>query len=245
VLNAYMTDTVVLIRKNGTASWGEKSFTETPARARVEYTSRLIRNTAGEVVTLQAIVYLNDTELSVGDKIRFDDVEHPVITFKKLRHFRRFHIWRLALAKTFTLKVDAFIENLGKINARIEQGFETGIGRALLQIKTDTVMQRPTAPIREGFLRGSASIHVQERELPVPLGPGERSDKKAMGYKIPLQHGKIIGLIGFNVPYASRTHEVPMHFRDREAGNKYLESKMSGNRMIYKKIITNAVNAMQ
>jgi hypothetical protein len=129
-----------------------------------------------------------------------------------------------------------------KIDVTVGERAEIGIGRALLQLKTDTITQRPTAPIREGFLRGSASIHVQKRELPVPLGPGERSDKKVFGFQIPLQDKKIIGLIGFNVPYASRTHEVPMHFSDPEAGNKYLESKMANNKMIYKKIIVNAIN---
>ena len=147
------------------------------------------------------------------------------------------------MAKTeFTLKFDLALEKLIKVDFTVIDRAETGVGRALLQIKTDTVSQVPTAPIREGFLRGSASVHVQKSELPVPLGPRERPDKKVQGYQVPLQSGKIIGLIGFNVPYASRTHEVPMNFTDPEAGNKYLESKMANNKMTYKKIIVNAIN---
>jgi hypothetical protein len=122
-----------------------------------------------------------------------------------------------------------------------------GVGRAMLQLKTDTMTQIPTVPIREGFLRGSASIHVQSQELPVPSTPKKSgglcpTTKKVQGYQIPLQSNKIIGLIGFNVPYAARMHEVPANFSDREAGNKYLESKMANNKMIYKQIIVNAIN---
>ena len=147
------------------------------------------------------------------------------------------------MAKTeFTLKFNLALAKLSKVDITVGDRAEEGIGRALLQLKTDTVMQIPTVPIREGFLRGSASVHVQERELYVPLGPRERADKKAQGYKIPLQVGKYIGLIGFNVPYAARTHEVPMHFTDPEAGNKYLESKMANNKMTYKAIIVKAIN---
>ena len=147
------------------------------------------------------------------------------------------------MAKTeFTLKFDLALEKLIKVDFTVIDQAETGVGRALLQVKTDTITQIPTAPIREGFLRGSASVHVQKGEWNVPLGPGERPDKKVQGDQMHIQEGKILGLIGFNVPYASRTHEVPMNFTDPEAGNKYLESKMANNKMIYKKIIVNAIN---
>jgi len=140
------------------------------------------------------------------------------------------------------------LPNLKDVSSAVLRAAERGIGRALLQLKTDMITQRPTAPIKEGFLRGSTSIHVQDKELPVPLGPRENAFKKIMGYQIPLQPGKLIGLIGLNVPYAARTHEVPMVFRNwpggtpsTEVGNKYLESKMANNKELYKKIVVNSI----
>lgn len=140
-----------------------------------------------------------------------------------------------------TIDFNEAFGNLATTNAKIMKALENGVGRALLQLKGDMCGQRPTAPIREGFLRGSTSVHVQSEEVPVPLGAGEKADKKVKGFKLPLAPGKITGLIGINVPYAARWHEVPAHFSDPEAGNKYLESKMANNKMTYKKIIVNAV----
>lgn len=141
----------------------------------------------------------------------------------------------------FSLDFKRAMENLMAVDHSILAAAEKGVGRALLQVKTDMIMQRPTAPIKEGFLRGATSIHVQEEELNVPLGPREKADKKVQGYKVPVKKGKIIGIIGINVPYAARWHEVPAHFSDPEAGNKYLESKMANNKMTYKKIIQNTI----
>jgi len=147
------------------------------------------------------------------------------------------------LAKSgFNLNFDRAMGRLMKADAATIHKAEKGIGRALLQLKTDMIMQRPTAPIKEGFLRGSISIYVQKNEIPVPLQPRERSDMKAQGHSIQLKKHAIIGLIGINVPYAARMHEVPAHFSDPEAGNKYLESKMANNKNIYAKIITNTIN---
>lgn len=140
-----------------------------------------------------------------------------------------------------TLDFSKALPNLANASNSILKAAEKGIGRAMLQLKTDMITQRPTAPIKEGFLRGSTSVHVQEVELPVPLGPRERPDKKVQGYKIPLQAGRLLGMIGINVPYAARWHEVPAHFTDPEAGNKYLESKMANNKELYKKIIVNSI----
>ena len=142
----------------------------------------------------------------------------------------------------FSLNFEIAMKNLQVVDKIVEKQAKIGIGRALLQLKLDTIMQRPTAPIREGFLRGSASIHVQGVEWTVPLGPREKPDKKVKGYAQPKEKGKLVGLIGFNVPYAARWHEVPAHFSDPEAGNKYLESKMANNKSLYKQIIVNAIN---
>jgi len=142
----------------------------------------------------------------------------------------------------FTLDFSKIFPNMEHASEAVKAQAEIGIGRALLQIRTDMISQRPTAPIKEGFLRGSISIHVMKNEIPVPLGAGEKADKKVKGYSIPLKPGEIRGIIGINVPYAARWHEVPAHFSDPEAGNKYLESKMANNKKLYRQIIINAVN---
>lgn len=141
----------------------------------------------------------------------------------------------------FDVDISGALDGLAELNRGSSEAVNTGIGRALLQVKTDMITQRPTAPIKEGFLRGSTSIHVQGTEVSVPLGPRERSDKKVTGNPVPKQEGKVIGVIGVNVPYAARWHEVPAHFSEPSAGNKYLESKMANNKNTYMKIVENAI----
>lgn len=133
------------------------------------------------------------------------------------------------------------LSNLDITNIAIHKGAETGVGRAMLQLKSDMVMQRPTAPIKEGFLRGSTSIFVQNEKVDTPVDPGEKTDEQVDHYTMKIAKTEIVGVIGVNVPYAARWHEVPAQFTEPSAGNKYLESKMSRNKMTYKKIITNAI----
>lgn len=142
---------------------------------------------------------------------------------------------------SMTIDIGKAMRNLVKTNKAIKQGAEVGVGRAMLQLKNDMVMQRPTAPIKEGFLRGSTSIFVQNKKLDTPMAPGEKTDKQVNQHSVRIKKTEIVGLIGVNVPYAARWHEVPAKFSEPSAGNKYLESKMSRNKMTYKKIITNAI----
>ncbi|HOY09612.1 MAG TPA: hypothetical protein PLB05_06000 [Candidatus Omnitrophota bacterium] len=135
-----------------------------------------------------------------------------------------------------------------KVRARLREfdelamsGAEEGIGAALLQLKHDSIMERPTAPIDEGFLRGSASIFVQNKEVEQPEIPGEKTDFKLRTFSMSLEDSKIIGVLGFNVPYAARWHEVPANFQEPSAGNKYVETKMVLNRKIYKEIVINRI----
>lgn len=141
------------------------------------------------------------------------------------------------------LKVDISdaMKGLIKENRQIKKSAEVGVGRSMLQLKNDMIMQRPTAPLLEGFLRGSTSIFVQNKKQETPTVGDERSDYRVDHHTIAIKKTEIIGLIGVNVPYAARHHEVPATFSEPSAGNKYLESKMSRNKMTYKKIITNAI----
>ena len=141
----------------------------------------------------------------------------------------------------FSLNVSNVLKGFVEVNTKSLTAAEVGVGRAMIQLKTDMIMQRPTAPIKEGWLRGATSVHVQSKELNTPLGPGEKPGKALHGKLGEVKPGKIIGLIGVNVPYAARWHEVPAKFTEPSAGNKYLEAKMANNKMIYKKIISNAI----
>lgn len=151
--------------------------------------------------------------------------------------------WRFTLAKTeFSIKLGRVLDNLSKIDKSLVTKAKEGVGRAMLQLKTDMIMQRPTAPIDEGFLRGSTSIFLQNKPLETPPVSGEKTEHKVTNYTIKIEKTQIIGIIGVNVPYAARHHEVPASFKEPSAGNKYLESKMSSNKFIYKKIIINTMN---
>lgn len=147
------------------------------------------------------------------------------------------------MASSFTLDIGSVLKRLNLADEKTRAGVEMGLGRAMLQLKNDMVMQRPTAPIDEGFLRGSTSIFVQNKHVDVPMAAGEKPDKQLLNYEIPIKKSEFVGIIGVNVPYAARWHEVPAHFQEPSAGNKYLESKMANNKMIYTKIIVNTIKA--
>ena len=125
------------------------------------------------------------------------------------------------------INIDDALRKLIKGNKLIKVGAETGVGRVMLQLKTDMIMQRPTAPIEEGYLRGSTSIFVQNKMLETPAVPNEKKDNQVTQHTISIEKTEIIGLIGINVPYAARHHEVPANFQEESAGNKYLESKFT------------------
>lgn len=128
-----------------------------------------------------------------------------------------------------------------KTNKKIMGLAEKGVGKAMLQLKSDMILQAPTAPLKEGYLRGSTSIFLQNRKIDTPDVAGEKKDKQVTSYKISIAKTEIVGVIGLNVPYAARWHEVPANFSEPSAGNKYLESKMANNKLTYKKIITNTI----
>lgn len=89
MLNAYMTDKVTVIRKVGNASWGEKSTRQKTVRARVEDKKSLYRNAAGEMVAVQAVIYINEIDIIPSDKIIVDGVEHSILSIKKLKSFSK------------------------------------------------------------------------------------------------------------------------------------------------------------
>jgi len=97
MFNSYMTDFVVLVKRIGGASWGEKSYIRKTVQARIEDKNILIRNGAGESVMLKAVVLIKETELSIGDRMEINEIEHPVLTIKKDKSFSKTAIMEVGI----------------------------------------------------------------------------------------------------------------------------------------------------
>jgi len=87
-------------------------------------------------------------------------------------------------------------------------------GEVAMQVIADSINEPPTVPIDTGNLRSSGTFEVI-------------SDSSWRSVKV---------LVGFNTPYAARVHEIPMHFQDADAGNKYLESKLQRHQEQYVRV---------
>ena len=91
MINAYLTDEITIIRNNGYDSWGEPiGSTKIPVKGRIEYKTRLVRDTKGEEVVSMASVLLSDNinilvgrDLTHEDWLKFDNIEHSVISIRK------------------------------------------------------------------------------------------------------------------------------------------------------------------
>jgi hypothetical protein len=122
---------------------------------------------------------------------------------------------------------------------------EKGLGRAMLDLMNDTVMTIPTVPLKEGFLRGSASIFVQNRLTATGEGlPNAKAGKANTSHTESIGLDKYVGVIGFNVPYAAKMHEaIDFHFSEPSSGPKYLESKLLTRRDVYMRDIADTIKA--
>ena len=97
---------------------------------------------------------------------------------------------------------------------------ERGMMKAAGQLLNDCNMKAPTVPLDEGTLRRSGSRRVEKKT------------------------NKVVGVVGFNTPYAARWHEVKANFKEPSAGTKYIESKLSRFRDDYFRIIAREVKAV-
>jgi len=118
-----------------------------------------------------------------------------------------------------------------------------GMARAMFNLMRDCVMQAPTVPIREGWLRGSASIFVQNKLVGVSSygKPGFATTNLAEA----ITAGKYVGTIIFNTPYAAHVHEGIgiRHWTEPSSGPKYLEAKLMGNGRSYMQEIADTIKA--
>lgn len=122
---------------------------------------------------------------------------------------------------------------------------EKGLGKAMLDLMNDCVMEVPTVPLKEGFLRGSASVFVQNRLVATGENlPRAKAGKANTSHTEGIGSGKYIGVIGFNVPYAASQHEnIDYVHTEPSSGPKYLESKLITKRNHYMSVIANTVKA--
>jgi len=137
-----------------------------------------------------------------------------------------------------------FEKKFGKIiKTAIPSLVEKGLGRAMLDLMNDCVMEVPTVPLKEGWLRGSASVFVQNKFMADSTGlPMAKAGKAIRSYVENIVAGRFVGLIGFNTPYAAKMHEgVDFHFSEPSSGPKYLESKMVSKRGTYLLVIANTI----
>jgi hypothetical protein len=126
------------------------------------------------------------------------------------------------------------------IKRTIPELTEKGLGRATLQLLNDCVMEIPTVPLKEGWLRGSGSAFVQNKLIGMSsFGKKKFANADHADY---LGYGNFIGVVGFNAPYAARLHEgVGFRFTEPSSGAKYLESKLHRNKDRYAEIIANTI----
>ena len=117
--------------------------------------------------------------------------------------------------------MDNLLSRLKRYERISMSAVERGMGKAAGQLMSDCVNKTPTVPIDEGTLRRSGSRRVEKKT------------------------GKIIGVVGFNTPYAARLHENPQYnFTEPSSGGKYLESKLSRFGDRYFRIIAREVKAV-
>jgi len=118
-----------------------------------------------------------------------------------------------------------------------------GLARAMNNLMRDCVMQAPTVPIREGWLRGSASIFVQNKLAGISSfgKPGYAATNLAEV----VATGQYVGTIIFNTPYAARVHEGIgiRHWTEPSSGPKYLEAKLLSNGRLYMREIADTIKA--
>ena len=123
----------------------------------------------------------------------------------------------------------------------IPELLEKGLGKAMLILLGDCIMETPTVPIKEGWLRGSGSIFVQNRL--VAVSEAGKPKYASQDHSEAIAISSLVGVIGFNAPYAAKMHEgVSLHFTDPASGAKYLESKLLRNRERYMREVASTVS---
>ena len=145
------------------------------------------------------------------------------------------------MATSFKLDFSDFTKHCEKlVKSVIPELAEKGIARATMQLLNDAIMEIPTVPIKEGWLRGSGSIFVQNKLAGVSTAglPGLAATVSTESIK----PGDIVGICAFNASYAARLHEsIGFKFTEPSSGPKFLEAKLFNNKDRYFRIVANTI----
>lgn len=141
----------------------------------------------------------------------------------------------------FRLDTSIFDEKFKKLAKEVmPEKFEEGMGRAMLLCLGDCIMEVPTVPIKEGWLRGSGSIFAQNKL--VGVSTHGKPGMATMDYSEPIRPNEVVGHVLFSTPYAARLHEgITFHFTEPSSGPKYLESKLLKNGQHYLQTIKDTI----
>lgn len=88
MFSTYLQDKVV-VQTATTDKWGSSTYSSKTVKARVEYKTRLVRDSLGEQVVSAARVYFKASQsLSYGSRIQFDGRAHDIISIGKIKDFK-------------------------------------------------------------------------------------------------------------------------------------------------------------
>jgi hypothetical protein len=68
-------------------TWGRATYTETAAKGRFEFRTKLVRNIKGQQVVSTAKLYLATRTLGHEDKIVYDSREYGIISIEQVKDF--------------------------------------------------------------------------------------------------------------------------------------------------------------
>lgn len=147
------------------------------------------------------------------------------------------------MKNNITLNTAKFMKMLDLANKRIQDALRIGAGQAGLMLMRDCVMEPPTVPIKEGVLRGSGSVFVDDKLAGTSESLGKNGTPNKTGSGSVSGGKNVITItVGYNTPYAHRQHEgVDFKFSEPSAGPKYLESKLVRFGKEYYQVITDKI----
>jgi len=99
---AYDVDEITIVRYGGYDSWNEPlASTDIKVKGKIEYKTRLVRNLEGEEVVSSAKILLPETiddvlgrDLTHEDVLKFDGVEHAILSINKPKAFSSFFVFK-------------------------------------------------------------------------------------------------------------------------------------------------------
>lgn len=101
MITAYLTDTITIVRWEGYTSFGEpESASLIDVKARVEWTTRLVRDSKGEQVAADVMIFLSPKvdkllgrPLSLEDRIQIggESFDRAIISIRKPKDFANWH----------------------------------------------------------------------------------------------------------------------------------------------------------